>query len=530
LSNAVIVVRQLKHVRRTDPFLTALDSFVSDVDGLPYSITLGKLLRREPGASTDNFFCSELVAAAYMRVGLLDGERHSATAFYPSDFNEHNSTRLLDLQQGAELGPELLVEFKKPEVHEAKQNLSSSDDESPDAASVELQEAATAAAAAAKRAAEAKARRLESAARRARLSVASSPSDSASFVPPSSSPRDTNVRAIPPTAIRPPTACQPIVRTTGGSSAGNSSSRAAAAEAAAAARRTDFDDECPASLMQASSPAYLATNSHPRWPPSLVRTGSVEVGTLANSMLSFVPPSVLAAPTRIHAAATEQSDSEHTKHNATVRIAHNRASPTVACRLAATAEEEPVATLEQPSAAPASLVNAPASVLSSPSMVGSFDSPLPSSRVSFDLHAGVGVGVHVPPLSSSSFSASSLPAASSSPPPPLSSSQLRPSLDLTDGRGRNGDVAAFVLNEHYLAHGAVSANATYTVQLHRALPLLAKPPSAARRTPSVPVPMADEQREEEAEGEGTRTVKQPEPVDPVAANADSDASSNQSPH
>jgi hypothetical protein len=127
-------------------------------------------------------------------------------------------------------------------------------------------------------------------------------------------------------------------------------------------------------------------------------------------------------------------------------------------------------------------------------MVGSFDSPLPSSRASFDLHAGVGVGVRVPPLplSSSSSSSSSLSAASSSPPLPLSSPQLRPSLDLTDGRGRNGDVAAFVLNEHYLAHGAVSANATYTVQLHRALPLLAKPPSAARRTPNVPVPRADE--------------------------------------
>lgn len=136
LSNAVVVVRQLKHVRRTDSFLATLDSFVSDVDGLPYGLTLGKLLKREPGASKDTFFCSELVATAYMRVGLIDSDRHSATAFFPSDFNQDNSARLLQLKDGAELGPELQVDFVQPAVLEAKNNLSDDDEDEAESALV----------------------------------------------------------------------------------------------------------------------------------------------------------------------------------------------------------------------------------------------------------------------------------------------------------------------------------------------------------------------------------------------------------
>lgn len=129
LSNAVVVVRQLKHVTRTNSFLSTLDAFVSDVDGLPYGLSLGKLLRREPGASKDNFFCSELVATAYMRVGLIDSETHSATAFFPSDFNQERSATLLHLRDGAELGPELLVDFVQPAVREAKANYSDDEDQ-----------------------------------------------------------------------------------------------------------------------------------------------------------------------------------------------------------------------------------------------------------------------------------------------------------------------------------------------------------------------------------------------------------------
>lgn len=162
LSNAIVVVRQLKNVRRSDSFLSTLDGFVSDVDGLPYGLTLGKLLRREPGASKDNFFCSELVATAYMRVGLIDSESHSATQFFPSDFNMDNSARLLNLRDGAELGPELLVDFVQPAVREAKQNLSEGEDEE----NAEMQTVAYQASLA-QRAAEAKQRRSIEAARRA---------------------------------------------------------------------------------------------------------------------------------------------------------------------------------------------------------------------------------------------------------------------------------------------------------------------------------------------------------------------------
>lgn len=129
LSNATIAVRQLKNVKRTNTFLSALDAFVSDVDGLPYGLNLGKLLRREPGQSKDSFFCSELVATAYMRVGLIDEATCSASSFYPSSFNQANSATELNLQQGAELGPELLVDFVQPAVLEAVANSSGDEGE-----------------------------------------------------------------------------------------------------------------------------------------------------------------------------------------------------------------------------------------------------------------------------------------------------------------------------------------------------------------------------------------------------------------
>lgn len=120
LSQAFIAIRQLKYSKKNNEFYSTLDAFVSDVDGLPYSLSVGKLIRRELGESNDAFFCSELIASAYMRVGLLDSNTYSASAFYPSSFNAANSDREFKLEQEALLGPELAVEFVQPAISEAR--------------------------------------------------------------------------------------------------------------------------------------------------------------------------------------------------------------------------------------------------------------------------------------------------------------------------------------------------------------------------------------------------------------------------
>ena len=52
-------------------------------------------------------FCSELVASALKRVGLLP-ENISATQYWPSDFSTSSH---LDLQKGAYLEDEYLIDF-----------------------------------------------------------------------------------------------------------------------------------------------------------------------------------------------------------------------------------------------------------------------------------------------------------------------------------------------------------------------------------------------------------------------------------
>jgi len=461
LASAVVVVRQLKNVRRTDSFLTALDSFVSDVDGLPYAITLGKLLRREPGASTENFFCSELVAAAYMRVGLLDGERQSATAFYPSDFNEHNSARLLKLQHGAALGPELRVDFVQPPLHEARQNQSSSDGEdSPDA---EQQEAA-AAAAAARRAAEAKVRRAEVAARRARenrhegrMSWASSPELGPLAAAISSSPRDGGrfLPLPPPLQNRiPPSAAQKIVRkqsAPGGVSAGSHAGASASRRAPSSANDDDDDDDedgSSASLIQVSSPAYIATAGSSVMPwqrGTRDRMGSVEPGTLIEEGNSYIPQGSLALSPPVDgglvpssSGAQETTEAESLAEAAALTPVTPDASA-ASDVLAPAFPAEPVAAASvAPSVSPPSSSASPETVPSD-SPTASSSSPSSSSSIhAVDLSAGVGVGAAGPRYSVVD-------------------------LEQVEGRGRRGP-APFVLslNEHYLAHGAVGCQTMQT--------------------------------------------------------------------
>ena len=68
-----------------------------------YDGPLGRIRREDPSS----FFCSELVAEAYQRMGLLP-DSPPANEYTPRDFSEQ-CKRPLALQMGAALGPEVLV-------------------------------------------------------------------------------------------------------------------------------------------------------------------------------------------------------------------------------------------------------------------------------------------------------------------------------------------------------------------------------------------------------------------------------------
>lgn len=103
------------HVERTEAMRTALIDFVREVHGRPYERNKLEMLRAEYdgplGANREedltSFFCSELVAEAYRRMGLLPDDP-PANEYTPRDFSSERKTPL-PLLLGATLGPEVLV-------------------------------------------------------------------------------------------------------------------------------------------------------------------------------------------------------------------------------------------------------------------------------------------------------------------------------------------------------------------------------------------------------------------------------------
>ena len=79
-------------VDRTAEQRKKLGEFTEEVNGKPYSMTPGKLLRRASKGKGDDmskqygYFCSELVAAALKTIGLLDRTRASSY-FWPGSYN-----------------------------------------------------------------------------------------------------------------------------------------------------------------------------------------------------------------------------------------------------------------------------------------------------------------------------------------------------------------------------------------------------------------------------------------------------------
>jgi hypothetical protein len=103
------------HVERTEAMGEALLDFFREVHGRPYERNKLEMLRAPYdgplGANTQedmsSFFCSELVAEGYRRMGLLP-DRPPANEYTPRDFSSERKTPLT-LLLGATLGPEVLV-------------------------------------------------------------------------------------------------------------------------------------------------------------------------------------------------------------------------------------------------------------------------------------------------------------------------------------------------------------------------------------------------------------------------------------
>lgn len=102
-------------VERTEPMREALLAFYEEARGRPYERNRLELFRsvydgplgHNRKEDQTSFFCSELVAEAYQRMGLLPA-KPPASEYTPHDFSSERK-KPLPLELGALLGPEVLV-------------------------------------------------------------------------------------------------------------------------------------------------------------------------------------------------------------------------------------------------------------------------------------------------------------------------------------------------------------------------------------------------------------------------------------
>lgn len=106
---------RLLRVERTESMRSALLDFYREASGRPYEHNRLELLRsvydgplgRNRKEGDASYFCSELVAEAYQRMGLLPASP-PANEYTPGDFSSERAAAL-PLQRGARLEPEVLV-------------------------------------------------------------------------------------------------------------------------------------------------------------------------------------------------------------------------------------------------------------------------------------------------------------------------------------------------------------------------------------------------------------------------------------
>ena len=118
-----IAIRRFESPEITEKMLAELATFTEEVKGKPYSCTPGKLLRRNSkgdgleSSKQEGFFCSELVAAALKRMGLLD-RKMANSYFWPGSYNKGGDIDK-NLRDGVKLGDLIVVDCSSAEVGRA---------------------------------------------------------------------------------------------------------------------------------------------------------------------------------------------------------------------------------------------------------------------------------------------------------------------------------------------------------------------------------------------------------------------------
>jgi uncharacterized protein YycO len=109
-----LVYRRL-HYKLNEDEIEWLEDFAQKVRGKKYKMNLVKICRTKSNRDaaeeikeTKSYFCSELLASAYKRIGLLP-EDVSATQYWPSAFSARANMELR--KENAWLGEEYLIDF-----------------------------------------------------------------------------------------------------------------------------------------------------------------------------------------------------------------------------------------------------------------------------------------------------------------------------------------------------------------------------------------------------------------------------------
>lgn len=107
------LIETLELFVKVNPLYESSHSFAKQVIGKKYEITPMKLLKRFSVVNQQidenrTFFCSELVAAVYKQIGLVD-EQKAATQYWPGSFSVEENIPLL---QGAKFSMEYVIDFQ----------------------------------------------------------------------------------------------------------------------------------------------------------------------------------------------------------------------------------------------------------------------------------------------------------------------------------------------------------------------------------------------------------------------------------
>ncbi|TNV83772.1 hypothetical protein FGO68_gene10927 [Halteria grandinella] len=109
-----VTFRKLEYKRPQTGFASVLEDFIKQTIGKPFKLNPTKLLRhtnegdrKDKIKESKGFFCSELVATGYKRLGLLDPTM-AASKYWPGDFSGEQQMKLL---KGARFGEEQTIDF-----------------------------------------------------------------------------------------------------------------------------------------------------------------------------------------------------------------------------------------------------------------------------------------------------------------------------------------------------------------------------------------------------------------------------------